>query len=167
MLDTWLFAAFSALAIGGALGTVTRPNPVHAAVSLIVSLLGAAGLFLLLQAEFIFAAQVVLYVGGVMVLFLFVIMLVNLETSAQERQFTRAWPLAALCFVGLAAEMGWLLWRGAPELPPTKAAATDAPGNVELFGDVLFTRYLVPFEVASVLLLVAVVGAVLMARRES
>ena len=74
--------------------TITRRNAMHSAISLIVSLLGVAGLYLLQQAEFLFAVQIVLYIGGIMVLFLFVIMLVNLDEAAKERQFNRQWLVA-------------------------------------------------------------------------
>src|SRR5437660_7662941 len=97
LTDTVLFYTFAALVLGGAILTITRRNAVHSAISLIVSLLGVAGLYLLQQAEFLFAVQIVLYIGGIMVLFLFVIMLVNLDHAAKERQFNRQW------LIGLAA----------------------------------------------------------------
>ena len=89
LIDTVLFYAFALLVLGGGILTITRRNAVHSAISLIVSLLGVAGLYLLQHAEFLFAVQIVLYVGGIMVLFLFVIMLVNLDQMAKERQFNR------------------------------------------------------------------------------
>ena len=90
LIDTVFFYAFALLTLGGGILTITRRNAVHSAISLIVSLLGVAGLYLLQHAEFLFAVQIVLYVGGIMVLFLFVIMLVNLDQAAKERQFNRA-----------------------------------------------------------------------------
>lgn len=151
----------------GAALTVTVRNAVHCAVWLIVSLLGTAGLFLLQKAEFLFAVQIVLYVGGIMVLFLFVIMLVNLDRAAQERQFAgQAWTAgAAIAIVG--AEAAVILRRGLPQLPMPSAERVDISGNVERIGDLLFSEYLVPFEVASLLLLAAIVGSVLMARVKS
>ena len=89
LIDTTLFYLFALLALGGGILTITRRNAVHSAISLIVSLMCVAGLYLLLQEEFLFAVQIVLYVGGIMVLFLFVIMLVNLDQAAKERQFNR------------------------------------------------------------------------------
>ena len=97
MMDALFFYFFAALVLGGAILTVTRRNAVHSAISLIVSLIGVAGLYLLQQAEFLFAVQIVLYVGGIMVLFLFVIMLVNLDQAAKQRQFNRQWWIALLC----------------------------------------------------------------------
>jgi hypothetical protein len=95
LIDTAFFYAFALLTLGGAILTITRRNAVHSAISLIVSLLGVAGLYLLQHAEFLFAVQIVLYVGGIMVLFLFVIMLVNLDQMAKERQFNRGWMVAS------------------------------------------------------------------------
>ena len=86
-IDTAFFYFFALLTLGGGILTVTRKSAVHSAISLIVSLIGVAGLFLLQKAEFLFAVQIVLYIGGIMVLFLFVIMLVNLDEAARVRQF--------------------------------------------------------------------------------
>ncbi|SPE42419.1 fragment of NADH:ubiquinone oxidoreductase, membrane subunit J [Candidatus Sulfopaludibacter sp. SbA3] len=105
MLDTVLFYIFGAMTLLGGILTITRRNAVHSAISLILSLLGVAGLYLLLHAEFLFAVQIVLYVGGIMVLFLFVIMLVNLDQAAKERQFNRQW-LVALAAVAAGAGGG-------------------------------------------------------------
>src|SRR5580700_2558676 len=102
-LDAALFYIFALLVLGGGVLTITCRNAVRSALSLIVSLLGVAGIYLLQQAEFLFAVQIVLYVGGIMVLFLFVIMLVNLDQAAKERQFNRQWlvGLAAVAAVGV------------------------------------------------------------------
>ena len=167
MTDTILFYIFAVLVLGGGLMTITRRNAVHSAISLIVSLIGVAGLYLLQKAEFLFAVQIVLYVGGIMVLFLFVIMLVNLEQAARERQFNRQWLVALAAIVAVGIELAWLLRRGAGTLKIATAAepAPAAQGNTEALAEVLFSQYLVPFEVASVLLLVAVVGSVVMAKK--
>jgi len=154
--------------LGGGLLTITRRNAVHSAVSLIVSLLGVAGLYLLLRAEFLFAVQIVLYVGGIMVLFLFVIMLVNLDQAAKERQFNRQWLVALVAVAVVAAQLGWFINRGKDAFHVGEGAAAAAQttlGNTELLADSLFKDYLLPFEIASVLLLVAVVGSVVMAKK--
>jgi NADH-quinone oxidoreductase subunit J len=169
MLDTILFYAFALLVLGGGILTITQRNAVHSAVCLIVSLLGVAGLYLLQQAEFLFAVQIVLYVGGIMVLFLFVIMLVNLDRAAHERQFNRQWMVALVAVAAVGAEVGYFLYRGAGAFQVAEGAvATAAPagtGNTELLADALFSEYLLPFEIASILLLVAVVGSVIMAKK--
>jgi NADH-quinone oxidoreductase subunit J len=167
MIDTVFFYIFALLAVGGGILTITRRNAVHSAIWLIVSLLGVAGLYLLQHAEFLFAVQIVLYIGGVMVLFLFVIMLVNLDQAARQRQFNKAWWLALACVAGVGAEVVYFLMKGAGafRLAPAGAAAEPGAGNVERLADVLFSEYLLPFEVASLLLLVAVVGSVILAKK--
>lgn len=166
-LDTVFFYIFALVTLAGGLLTVTRRNAVHSAMSLILALIGVAGLFLLQKAEFLFAVQIVLYVGGIMVLFLFVIMLVNLDQAARMRQFNRQWWLALACVLAVAAEVIYVLSRGASAFRYAPAAAPARAGNVELVADVLFKQYLLPFELASILLLAAIVGAVIMARKRT
>jgi NADH-quinone oxidoreductase subunit J len=175
MLDGAFFFLFSGLTLGGAVLMLTRRNPVLSAVWLIVSLLGVAGLFLLLGAEFLFAAQIILYVGGITLLFLFVIMLVNLESLMRVRQFRRSWPLVLIMGAALAAEFiillergqfkGYVLIAGHVVRGVPSGPFGEQGGNAEQVADALFTRYLAPFEVASVLLLAAIVGAVWMGQR--
>lgn len=167
MLEASLFYLFAALTLGGAILTVTRRNAVLSAVYLTVSLLGVAGIFLLEGAEFLFVSQIILYIGGITLLFLFVIMLVNLDATAQVRQFRRAWPLITVAGVGLAAELVALLRRGASADP--NAALSSSPNfsaavstNTEQIANILFSRYFIAFELASVLLLAAIVGSVWM-----
>ncbi len=94
-MDIVFFYAFGAIALGGGLLTISLRNPVHCAIGLLISLLGAAGIFLQTRAEFLFAAQLVVYAGGVVLLFLFVIMLVNLDQIRVERRWTEWWPAGA------------------------------------------------------------------------
>jgi NADH-quinone oxidoreductase subunit J len=167
MIDTIFFYIFALLTLGGGLLTITRRNAVHSAMWLIVSLFGVAGLYLLQKAEFLFAVQIVLYVGGIMVLFLFVIMLVNLDEAAKQRQFNKQWWLAVGCVVGVGAEVIYFIRKGAGafRLAEPPEAATVIEGNTERIADVLFSEYLLPFEIASVLLLAAIVGSVIMAKK--
>src|SRR5450755_3138654 len=168
LTDTILFYIFAVLVLVGAVLTITRRNAIHSAISLIVSLLGVAGLYLLQQAEFLFAVQIVLYVGGIMVLFLFVIMLVNLDQAAKERQFNRQWLVALAAIAAVGAEIGIFLYRGKDSFHfPEGVAALLPPGmgNTEVLADSLFSEYMLPFEIASILLLVAVVGSVVMAKK--
>ena len=168
LIDTVMFYIFAVMVLGGGILTITRRNAVHSAISLIVSLLGVAGLYLLQKAEFLFAVQIVLYVGGIMVLFLFVIMLVNLDQAAKERQFNQQWMVALIAVALVGAQVGYFVWKGkdafkiADAAPP---AASAALGNTEMIANTLFTEYLLPFEIASLLLLVAVVGSVVMAKK--
>jgi NADH-quinone oxidoreductase subunit J len=166
LIDTALFYIFAVMVLGGGVLTITRRNAVHSAMSLIVSLLGVAGLYLLQQAEFLFAVQIVLYVGGIMVLFLFVIMLVNLDQAAKERQFNRQWLVALGAVAAVGAEVGYFLYKGKNAFHFAEPGAAWPPGgNTEIVADSLFSTYLLPFEIASLLLLVAVVGSVVMAKK--
>lgn len=167
MLEAFLFYLFAALTLGGAILTITRRNAVLSAVWLTVSLLGVAGIFLLEGAEFLFVSQIILYIGGITLLFLFVIMLVNLDATAHVRQFRRAWPIISLAGLGLAAELIALLRRGASADPnPALSSSTNFSAavstNTEQIANILFSRYFVAFELASVLLLAAIVGSVWM-----
>jgi NADH-quinone oxidoreductase subunit J len=171
MIDTLFFYSFALLTLLGAILTITRRSAVHSALWLIVSLVGVAGLYLLQHAEFLFAVQIVLYIGGIMVLFLFVIMLVNLDEAARQKQFNKQWLIALACVAGVGAAFGLFLYRGAAAFQLAKPAAKTAVqgaavlGNTERLADALFSEYLLPFEIASVLLLVAVVGSVVMAKK--
>jgi NADH-quinone oxidoreductase subunit J len=163
-IDTAFFYFFALLTLGGGVLTVTRKSAVHSAISLIVSLVGVAGLFLLQKAEFLFAVQIVLYIGGIMVLFLFVIMLVNLDEAARVRQFNKQWWVALACVLVVGAEIALFLSKPL-RLPAPGPPAAGNLGNVERVADLLFSEYLLPFEIASVLLLAAVVGSVVMAKK--
>src|SRR5919202_2218927 len=116
-MDAFFFYTFALMTLVGAVLTITRRNAVHSAIWLIVSLLGVAGLYLLQRAEFLFATQIVLYIGGIMVLFLFVIMLVNLDEAARQSQFNKQWALALACAAGIGAEILYVLAKGSATFP--------------------------------------------------
>jgi len=164
-LDPLFFWLFASMTLVGAVLTVAMRGAVHCALGLIGSLIGVGGLFLLQGAEFLFAAQIILYVGGVMVLFVFVIMLVSLEREIRERQFSRSWPTAIGASAAAGALILWFLSHGANRFGLPVDLPAERPGNVEAVADLLFTEYLLPFEIASLLLLVAVVGSVVMAKK--
>ena len=168
LTDTILFYVFAVLVLGGGILTITRRSAVHSALSLITSLLGVAGLYLLQKAEFLFAVQIVLYIGGIMVLFLFVIMLVNLDQAAKERQFNKQWLIGLVASALVGLQIGWFLIKGQSSFAIATTAmpgASAGEGNTEEIARVLFSEYLLPFEIASILLLVAVVGSVIMAKK--
>ena len=172
MLDKVLFYFFASIAVASAALMVTRRNVVHGAIFLITALLATAGIFLQLRAEFLFIVQIILYVGGIMVLFVFVIMLVNLDVALQQIQFARQKWVALFVALALAGQVGVMFWtsgkvagQGLPVL--TAAAAKDLPLNSETVAKSLFDTYLLPFEIASVLLLVAMIGAVVMAKKRT
>src|SRR5579871_1627581 len=119
MLNTALFYLFALFILGGGILTITRRSAVHSAVCLIVSLLGVAGIYLLQGAEFLFAVQIVLYIGGIMVLFLFVIMLVNLDEAAKERQFNGQWLIGIVTTLAVGGLVLWAMrGRGVAEISP-------------------------------------------------
>src|SRR5258705_1621820 len=164
-MDTAFFYFFAALVLGGAILTITRRSAIHSAICLIVSLVGVAGLYLLQKAEFLFAVQIILYIGGIMVLFLFVIMLVNLDEQAKERQFNGQWWIALVSVAVVGVQVSYFLRKGAGAFQlATPSDGAPAAGNTEMIADALFSEYLLPFEIASLLLLVAVVGSVVMAK---
>jgi NADH-quinone oxidoreductase subunit J len=170
-LDSISFYFFAALAVISAILVVTRRNAVHSAIFLVAALLATAGIFLQLHAEFLFIVQVILYVGGIMVLFVFVIMLVNLDVAARQMQFNRMWVVALSLTIALGAQV-YMVFHYARSgvmdvlfrLPAAPAEALDP--NALRVGYSLFTEYMLPFEIASVMLLVAMIGAVVMAKRK-
>jgi len=154
------FYILASLCVVSGVMVVTRRSPIHAALFLILAFFGVAGIYVVLSAEFLAAVQVLVYAGGIMVLFLFVIMLVPLEIRAPRLP---VWEVArALALAGLvAAVMIGFFWNvGTPRV----AASAPLVGNIETVGMELYRRYLVPFEIASVTLLVAMIGAVVLAR---
>jgi NADH-quinone oxidoreductase subunit J len=169
MLPQIGFFVLSFVALASAVLVITGRNAVHSAVWLVVTLFAVGGLYLMMHAEFLFAVQVIIYVGGIMVLFLFVIMLVNLDVAAKQAQFNRQWRLALITAAVLTAELGFVLYRGYATHGLTLAApmASGAPmGNTQAVGLALYRTYMLPVEIASLLLLVAMVGAVLMAKKK-
>ncbi len=161
---TFFFYLLSGVAVISALLVITRKNPVHSALALIFTLLSLAGLYLMLYAPFVAGVQIILYAGGIMVLFLFVIMLVNIERAQRESTFNQQWPVGILASLALGVLFVFVYKRGASIFPLAPAAPPE-PQNTQQVGMALFQNYLLPFEVASLLLLVAIVGAVVMAKK--
>jgi NADH-quinone oxidoreductase subunit J len=161
---TFFFYLLATLAIVSAILVITRKNAVHSALSLIVTLLSLAGLYLMLYAPFVAAVQIVLYAGGIMVLFLFVIMLVNLDKASKEEQFNRQWHIGILASLVLGGMFLFVYVKG-KSIFPANAITMNEPTNTQQVGLALFQNYLLPFEIASLLLLVAIVGAVVMAKK--
>lgn len=163
------FYILAAITLGGALAMVTSRNLVRSVVWLVLSFIGVGGLFLVLEAEFVAAVQILVYAGGIVVLFLFVIMLVNLEDLTQMEYLHRQWLPALLMALLVFAQMGFLLWTGGQQLPADPGRSETVlrvlGGNTETVGMTLYTEYLLPFEVASVLLLVAMIGAIYLAKK--
>jgi NADH-quinone oxidoreductase subunit J len=162
----WLFAALMVVA---AVLVVTLRNPMYGAIALLVSFLSVAVLFLLQHAEFLAGVQIFVYGGGIMVLFLFVIMLVNLQGLRESSRFLEQLPWAAILLVLAVATFGVVAasaeFGGIAEAAPTVVDGKTL-GNSETVGWYLYRDYLLPFEVASVFLLVAMIGAVVLGRRD-
>ena len=166
-----LFYIFAAISVVAAIAVITLRNPMYSAISLLVCFLSMAALFLLRHAEFVAMVQVFVYGGGIMVLFLFVIMLINLHRLREIRLFGVQWPLAlilAILLIGLIV-MVVLSVSFAPPNPYPDAFVSvggEQLGNSEAVAWLLYREYLLPFEIASVFLLVAMIGAVVLARKE-
>jgi NADH-quinone oxidoreductase subunit J len=163
----FFFYFLSLLAIGGALLTITRRNPVHSALALIFTLLALAGLYLMLYAPFVAAVQIVLYAGGIMVLFLFVIMLVNIEKAELEERFNKQGLVAVAATTALGGLLFYVFRHGQRIFPTPVQYLANLPEepNTQRIGLLLYQNYMMPFEIASLLLLVAIVGAVVMAKK--
>jgi len=167
-----LFYVFAALAVVSALGVVTLRNPMYGALSLLVTFLSVAVLFILRQAEFVGMVQIFVYGGGIMVLFLFVIMLINLHRLPQTKLYAGQAPLVALFALVLVAFFAYTFLRLPFSLPDAQpaafvaAGADAAAGNTQAVAWSLFTQSLLPFEIASLFLLVAMIGAVVLGRRQ-
>jgi len=167
MLLQIAFLILAATTLVSAVLVITQRNPVHCVIWLIVTLFSVGGIYLMVHAEFLFAVQVILYVGGIMVLFLFVVMLVNLDVAAKQAQFRRKWQLALFTAVVLLGEFIYGLMRGKHGLSLTAApTVATSEGNTQAVGRALYQTYMLPVEIASILLLVAMVGAVIMAKRK-
>ena len=168
-----LFYLFAGLTLGFATLVVANPysrNPVTSAMFLVLTIISLAGLFVLLNAYFLAAIQILVYAGGIVVLYLFVVMLVNLkrppEAHSDPRRKTKlGFGLAAAVLAELAAVAAYA--SKVPARPIVEAAQVPGiTGNTEVVGWMLYTSYLIPFEIASMLLLVAMIGAIVLAKRE-
>ena len=168
-----LFYFLAVLTVAGALGVVLFKSPVHAALALLFCFVMVAALFLLRHAELLAAVQVLVYGGGIMVLFLFVIMLVNMKGLAPEQAFlTGIAPLAIVggVLLGVLIAFGLVfgvLASGHGDGTALRSVDGEELGNTEAIGAILYTKYLVPFEVVSVVLLVAMIGAIVFGRRSA
>ena len=164
------FYVISAFVLGFAVLVVSTKNTVHAVLFLVLNFLAVAALYVLLTAQFLAVIQVLVYAGGIVVLYLFVVMLVNLKRPPEDHSAPqrRGWLGFALSGVVLAQLAAILVWGGTGVATDSSAAQSSelALNNVERIGMLLYADYLIPFEVASMLLLVAMVGAIILAKRE-
>jgi NADH-quinone oxidoreductase subunit J len=150
--------------IGGIL-VITRKNPVHSALALIVTLLAQASIYLMLYAPFVAGVQIILYAGGIMVLFLFVIMLVSIDRSVRERQFNSQWVAGLIAATALGGLFIAVYTKG-KNIFPEHAMPIVENDNTQKIATMLYGQYMFAFEIASLLLLVAIIGAVVMAKKK-
>ena len=167
MIQALAFYLFATIVIASGVMTILARNPVHSVLWLILAFFNAAGLFLILGAEFIAMLLVIVYVGAVAVLFLFVVMMLDVDFAELRSGVAKYWPFATILAIVLLAEIAFALgaWKagaiGGVRAAPT---ASDVP-NIEALGRLLYTRYLYIFEAAGLVLLVAMIGAIVLTHR--
>jgi NADH-quinone oxidoreductase subunit J len=168
-----VFYAFAAIAVLGSLCVIVQRNPIYSVLAIIAAFFGLSGLYVLLDAPFVAIVQIIIYAGAIMVLFLFVVMLLNVprEDAAEwdrAHPLYRPWPrrLGALLALLLVTQLGWALAR-TPGLRDGVGEQSAGIAEVGELGRVLFTDYMFAFEVTSILILASMVGAVILARRQS
>ena len=167
MIAGLLFYAFAAILIVAALGVITTRNPVHSALFLVLAFVQSAALWLLIEAEFLAIALVLVYVGAVMVLFLFVVMMLDINVEELRKGFTRYLPLGVVVALIVVVEIGHVVWFRSQGL---KFVTTPTPmpadySNTKALGAVLYTQHVYAFEIASVILLLAIVAAITLTMR--
>ena len=166
MAQEIIFSVLAALVVGAALGVITARNPVHAALFLVLAFVGSAGLWLLLEAEFLGIVLVLVYVGAVMVLFLFVVMMLDINVSSMRSGLARYAPIGALVALVMLGEIGYVVWSrklGVSFGTPLEHAADYS--NTRELGDIIYTTYAFPFEIAAVILLVGIIAAIALTLR--
>jgi len=165
-----LFYAFAAVLVVAAIGVITARNPVHAALFLVFAFVNSSVIWLLLEAEFLAIVLVLVYVGAVMVLFLFVVMMLDVNLAQLREGFTRYAPLGLLIAVIVVIEIGSVVWvkqlGGVTEAAASPSAGVADYSNTRALGELLYTNYLYPFELAAVVLLVAIVAAIVLTMRQ-
>jgi NADH-quinone oxidoreductase subunit J len=164
-----IFYAFSIVMVLAAGAVITVRNPVFAALFLVLTFFTAAAIWMLLEAEFLAIVLVVVYVGAVMVLFLFVVMMLDINIDTLKEGFIRYLPVALVVAVAMAAEMLMVIWskgRFGVEAFPVPPPNPVGHSNTQALGELLYTNYLLPFEVAGVILLVAIIAAIALTLRK-
>jgi NADH-quinone oxidoreductase subunit J len=169
-LTALAFYVFATVAVAAGLLTVMARNPVHSVLWLILAFFSAAGLMVLLGAEFVAMLLVIVYVGAVMVLFLFVVMMLDVDFTELKRGFAEYLPVGALIGVVLLVELGIVFghWTFADAAPAARAAAVPMPpdaGNTQAIGAILYDRFIYAFQISGLVLLVAMIGAIVLTLR--
>jgi NADH-quinone oxidoreductase subunit J len=166
MMNKIIFFYFAIVILASAILTITRRNPVHSILFMLLLFFHIAGVFVLLNAEFLAAVQLIVYAGAILILYLFVVMLLNVDRESSAARANRFWPWMAAFGVLIAGEIVLLIARSTFPIENGQTMMLAGTGVKEL-GMVLYRNYLVPFEIASVILLVGLVGAVMLAKKKA
>ena len=161
------FYYLAAASIASAILAVTRRNPVHSMLWVLALFLHVAGVFLLVGAEFLAAVQVIVYAGAILVFYLFFLMLLDLPSEVAEARFGAHWPLCAAAGLAFAALMFFALRPGPVPVERPKSVGVASSGTLSAVGTTLFQQFALPFEILSLILLAAIIGAVVVARRRA
>ena len=165
MMNKIIFIYFALVIVVSAILTITRRNPMHSIMFMLLLFFHIAGVFVLLHAEFLAAVQLIVYAGAILILYLFVVMLLNVDKESSAARANRFWPWMIAFGLLLAGEIMLLISRGAFPAETGQSMSLAGTGVKEL-GIVLYQKYLIPFEIASVILLVGLVGAVMLAKKK-
>jgi len=161
-----LFYVFAAILVLASLRVITARNPVHAALYLVLAFFQAAGIWMLLKAEFLSIVLVLVYVGAVMVLFLFVVMMIDIDLDKLRAGFWNYLPIASIVGGVIVLEMAAVIWRSFPSTGTAVPEAANSIGQTKALGLKIYTEYIYAFEIAAVVLLVAIVAAVALTLRK-
>ncbi len=164
-----IFWSLSAIALVFSFVVILAKNPVRSAIALIAVLLAFAGLYLILDSEFIAGVQILVYIGGITVLYMFVVSMMRLKRINIESQFSRQWLAAIISAIAFFAEVIYFMLKGKDFFKVgmhSEIKVANGLGTVENVGKALYGKYVLPFEIATVLLLAAIIGTVLLAKRE-
>jgi NADH-quinone oxidoreductase subunit J len=169
-ITDFLFFAFAGTTIAAALGVVVSKNPVHSALFLVLTFFSCSAIWLMLEAEFLAITLVLVYVGAVMVLFLFVVMMLDINIAKMREGFVSYLPIGALFAFMMLAIMVWIVGPIGPDVMGTAALDNAVKhgadySNTEALGEILYTDYVLPFEIAAIILLVAIIAAISLTMR--
>jgi NADH-quinone oxidoreductase subunit J len=166
MINQLIFLYFAAVILVSAVLMITRRNPIHSVMFMLLLFFHIAGVFVLLNAEFLAAVQLIVYAGAILILYLFVVMLLSVDRESHAVRANRFWPWMVGFGVLIAGEIVLLISRGTFPAETGQTMQLAGAGVREL-GEVLYQKYLIPFEIASVILLVGLIGAVMLAKKRS
>jgi NADH-quinone oxidoreductase subunit J len=165
MLNQIIFGYFAVVILCSAVLMITRKNPIHSVLFMLLLFFHIAGVFVLLNAEFLAAVQLIVYAGAILILYLFVVMLLQVEREINSARANRFWPWIVVFGLIISTEIALLVLRGSFPVEQGQTMRVVGGVGVKELGIDLYTKYLVPFEIASVILLVGLVGAVMLAKK--